>query len=191
MKRNYFCLIGCIIILISCDSFNTKKISNKKVVQTENIETSRLDISQKQSMVQKIYHSTTIKRDTIVNNYHLSYIIRDNDEIITTYPITEGKGLDTVYYAGREVFLDIKYPNGEFLNKKINRSLFASYIPSKEIEKYSIYYFNYERVSKSNEIVFSISLCIPETDICYWFELYISNKNDIKIKNISSDEDDM
>lgn len=31
---------------------------------------------------------------------------------------------------------------------------------------------------------------MPDTDICYWFELPISNKGNIEIKDTTSDEDE-
>jgi hypothetical protein len=106
-----------------------------------------------------------------------------------TLPITDGKGLDTVYYAGKEIELDVKFLKNNILHKMINRELFNSYIPENEIVKYSISYFNVDKVNNTN-IFFTISLCIPETDICYWFELAVSNKGDIEIKEITSDEED-
>jgi hypothetical protein len=194
MKRSSFYLLSLVLAMISCNNTGTKKTSNDVViVSSENIDTSRLNAMQKKPGLQnKVYYSNPIKRDTIVSNYRISYIIQDNNEIITTYPITDGKGLDTVYYAGREIILDVKYTQGEFfLQKKINRAFFSSYIPNKEISNYSISYFNLEQIANDEKIVFSVSLCVPETDICYWFELYVSSGDTIAIKNITLEEEDM
>lgn len=191
MKKIFFYLISLVLIIISCNNSGTNKTSNSIIGSIKSIDTLETESKQEQSVLQKIiHHSNLIKRDTTVKNCHISYIIQDNDEVITTYPVTDGKGLDTVYYAGREIILDIKYSNGEFLNKKINKAFFASYIPNKEMQKYSISYFNLDNVDNNERIVFSISLCIPETDICYWFELYVASKENIKIENVTSDEED-
>jgi hypothetical protein len=120
----------------------------------------------------------------------VSYVIQDNNDIIKTFPITDGKGLDTIYYAGREIILDIKYLQKNILRDVINRYFFSSYIPKEEIEKYSISYFNLDRIDNNEKIFFTISLCVPETDICYWFELSVSNKGDIEIQDTTSDEDE-
>ncbi len=120
----------------------------------------------------------------------MSYVIQDNNDIIKTFPITDGKGLDTIYYAGREIILDIKYLQKNILRDVINRYFFSSYIPKEEIEKYSISYFNLDRIDNNEKIFFTISLCVPETDICYWFELSVSNKGDIEIQDTTSDEDE-
>lgn len=146
---------------------------------------------EEQSFVEKpVFGSDTIKRDTTINCFYVSYIIQDNDDIIETFPIVDGKGLDTVCYAGREIILDVKYKNENILQKKIKRDFFNSYIPKSEIDKYSIYYFKLNRVDKGNRMFFDISLCVPETDICYWFELSISNNGDIEIKDTTLDDDE-
>jgi len=98
--------------------------------------------------------------------------------------------LDTIYYAGREIILDLKYFKKSILSEKINRDFFSSYIPKEEIDKYSISYFNLDSIDNNEKIFFTISLCVPETDICYWFEISVSNKGDIEIQDTTSDEDE-
>lgn len=191
MKKNYFYSIILFFTLTFCNGLGGEKKTNNSnaSVSSEIIDTSKQEPPFKPKRV-KVLHSNSINQDTIVSNYHISYIIQDSDDVIMTYPITDGKGLDTVYYAGKEIVLNIKYLENNILHKKINKYFFSSYIPKKEMEKFSISYFNIDKVDNGKIIFFIISLCIPETDICYWFELSVSNKGDIEIKNTTLDEDE-
>ncbi|RHO50383.1 DUF4738 domain-containing protein [Tannerella sp. AM09-19] len=63
-------------------------------------------------------------------------------------------------------------------------------ISKEKIAKYSICSCNVDSVDKNERIFFNINLCMPDTDICYWFELSISNKGNIEIKDTTSDEDE-
>lgn len=188
MKKIYFYFVIVPLILTSCNSSGSRKEPKSDViVPSEIIDTAKQEQPFSQN---KVFRTNPIKRDTTINNCHISYVIQDNHDIIKTFPIIDGKGLDTVYYAGREIILDIKYLENNILCKKIDRDFFNSYIPKEEIEKYSIYYFNLDRVDNSEKIFFSLSLCMPESDICYWFELSVSNKGDIEIKDTTSDDDE-
>lgn len=190
MKKCYFYSTILFFTLTSCNGLGVeKKTNNSNVfVSSEIINTSKQELS---FAPKKVFHSNSINQDTIVSNYHISYIIQDSDDVIMTYPITDGKGLDTVCYAGKEIVLNIKYLENNILHKKINKYFFSSYIPKKEMEKFSISYFNIDKVDNGKIIFFIISLCIPETDICYWFELSVSNKGDIGINTILDEEEDM
>ena len=152
-------------------------------MSTEIIDT----LKQEQAFLKKkVLTTNSIRKDTVVNNYDVSYMIQDNDDLIKTFPIIDGEGLDTVYYAGKDIIFDIKYSKENILHDIISRDFFNSYIPKEDIEKYSIDYFSLDKVDNSEKIFFTISLCHPDTDICYWFELSVSNKGDIEIKDISS-----
>ena len=187
MRMIFFYTVVFFQALISCNSSGTKKtFKNDEIVSPDTIDKTKQEHS---FFLKRVLGSNPFKRDTTINNYYVSYIIHDNDDVIMTLPITDGKGLDTVYYAGKEIDLDVKFLKNNILHKMINRELFNSYIPENEIVKYSISYFNVDKVNNKN-IYFTISLCIPETDICYWFELAVSNKGDIEIKEITSDEED-
>ena len=184
MKKISLYIVVFILTLTSCNNLGDKRTgSNDAITSSEIIDT----LKQEQSFFKKkVFTTNSIKRDTLVNNYDISYIIQDNEDIIQTFPIIDGKGLDTLYHAGKEVILDIKYSKEDILYKKIGRDFFNSYIPEEEIEQYSISYFSLGKVDNSEKIFFTISLCHPDTDICYWFELSVSNKGNIEIKDISS-----
>lgn len=188
MKRIYFYLVFLFLTLTFCNSPEAKKTHKHDIiVPYDTINTTKRAQS---FLKKKVLSSSPIRRDTTINNYYVSYIIQDNEDVIKTLPVTDGKGLDTVYYAGREVILNIEYLKDNVLHEKINRLFFNSYIPKEEIEKYSISYFNLDRVDNNERFFFTISLCVPETDICYWFELSISNKGNIEIKDTTLDEDE-
>ena len=199
MKIRYFYLISLLVVIVSCNNLGKKQAHSENNVSVESIDTLGVDgaveevdtptinIVKERSMQKKERHAFEgEKQDTVINNIHISYTIQDNDEIITTPHITEE--LDTMCYAGTEVILDVKYPQGDVVYKKINRAFFASYIPNSEIHKYFIHYFKLNKVN-NNELVFSVGLSIPDSDIGYWFELYVTNTDDIKIKEIIEDYD--
>lgn len=188
MKKICLYLVIFILTLTSCNNSGAKRTQKNSdtIVSSEIIDT----LKQEQSFLKKkVITEESIKRDTTVNNYDISYIIQDNDDVIKTFPITDGKGLDTVYYAGREIVLDIKYSKENILYKKISRDFFKSYIPKEEIEKYSITNFSLDKIDNSGKIFFTLNLCVPDTDNCYWFELSVSNKGNIEIKDTTSDKD--
>ena len=199
MKTRYFYLISLLVVIVSCNNLGKKQahsennVSVKKVDtlkadgNVEKIDTPTINIVKERSMQKKERHAFEgEKQDTVINNIHISYTIQDNDEIITTTYRT-GK-LDTLFYPGTEVILDVKYPQEDVVYKKIDRTFFASYIPSTEMTKYSVSYFKLVGVN-NNELIFSISLCMPDSDVCYWFDLYVTNTDDIKIKEIIEDYD--
>jgi len=52
--------------------------------------------------------------DSIIGSYHVLYKTQDNGQIVT-YPITDGKGQDTVYYACGDVILTINKDGKDIL----------------------------------------------------------------------------
>ena len=128
--------------------------------------------------------------DSIIGSYHVLYKTQDNGQIVT-YPITDGKEGNTEYYACGDVILTINKDGKDILlNRKIQRDDFRAFIPEKEIVRYSLSYFSI-REARNNEIVFEISFCVPDTDVCYWFELIVSDNGDVKINEIIVEESDM
>ncbi|MDD3037132.1 DUF4738 domain-containing protein [Bacteroides sp.] len=199
MKKSYFYLLILVAIITACNNLKSKS-SNETEVFTASSDTllivsdDTLDAKRKlkeEKLPEDIYHFETEKQDTIIGDYYISYTIKDNAEIIATYPVVADKGLDTAYYAGREVELNIKCKDTTLLHKQIDKKTFASYIPIEESEKMTIYYFRLEKVNdEKKEITFSINICIPDTDICYSFEINIMNGKDMEIKEVISEEEE-
>lgn len=119
----------------------------------------------------------SFRRDTTVNDYHISYVAQDNEEEVIYYS-------EDHYFVGREIIMDIKYLNDSVLHKKLTRDFFSSYIPKEEIEKYSIHYFSLDSVGHNGNVYFYLNVCQPDTDICYSFQLSVSRTGDIEIRKL-------
>jgi len=124
--------------------------------------------------------------DTTLNeHYRVSYTLHDNNEIIAVYPFVEGKGIDTIYYAGRACHLsifDIKR-NHILIDTEIDKSYFYNLLPQSELANYSICYLRLLYDDEMHDtIVFSTNLCVPDSDICYDFLLYISYDGTITVE---------
>ncbi|MDR0894652.1 MAG: hypothetical protein LBN06_05050, partial [Prevotellaceae bacterium] len=63
-----------------------------------------------------------------------------------------------------------------------------SYIDKDEIYKYGIGHFSIEFVSEDS-ICFYLNVCMPDTDICYDFNLHIAKSGKVNIKELISEED--
>ena len=186
MKRFYFYLMILVVFITSCNNSETKKVATNNIkVSKDTVDTIMAKPEQKQPLVNdKIIHESPIHVDTIINKYHISYILKDNDEIIINN--------SGAVFAGREVLLEIKYDGRRILNQKIDRTDFSSYIPSKEIKNFSILRFRLERVEKDNSLIFWVNICVPDSDYCYQFELNVSSNGSVKTKEIDYEyEEDM
>jgi len=175
-------------IAISCNT-HQKRTSGRKVDDSISA-----NLSEKVKMIeskQKVIHYDLFNEDSIVGSYHILYRSQENGKIVTTYPITDGKGKDTVCYTCQDVVLTIT-KNGKdiLLNRKMQRDDFEIFIPKNEISNYSLSNFSIKEV-RNSETVFDISFCIPETDICYLFELIVSDNGSFKIKEVLEKESDM
>lgn len=124
--------------------------------------------------------------DTTLNErYRVSYTLHDNNDIIAVYPFVEGKGIDTIYYAGRACHLSIFdiERNHILIDTEIDNSYFYNILPQSELANYSICYFKLLYNDEIHDaIVFSTNLCIPDSDICYDFVLYISFDGTVTIE---------
>ncbi|MDR1592542.1 MAG: DUF4738 domain-containing protein [Prevotellaceae bacterium] len=176
-------------ILFAC---NSPKKNNLQEETNNPTDTSSVVKNDTVSLSEKtVHHFEVVTVDTVIGDYRIVYQHQNDNQIVATYLITDGKGKDTVYYANQEILLNIYKENTSVLsNRKIKRENFFSYIPQNEITKYCLTYFQPENVSSDN-IVFSISFCIPDTDVCYWFELTVNTNGQIQIKELEDDEGDM
>lgn len=188
-KKYLFTLMFIIGYLLSSCNGAKNKINDEKVRDSIGV-----DLSVKPAPVEKrhkVIHLESVNVDSIVGGYRILYKTQENGQIVTTYPITDGKGKDTVCYAGQDVMLTINKDGKDIiLNKKIQRDDFRSFIPKNEISKYCISNFKVTDVS-ATEIGFSINFCVPDTDVCYWFELIVSNNGNVKINEVIEKESDM
>lgn len=118
-----------------------------------------------------VVRNETILCDTIIGNFHISYIIVDNDDIVKT---------QFYEYADQSVFLWLKHNDGQTIvsDTEINKYTFASIIPKNEINQYQIVYFRIKKVEE-DKVIFDLNICVPDTDWCYPIELSISKNGDI------------
>jgi hypothetical protein len=190
MNRKYLLILILAVgyLLSSCNG-TKNKINDEKVKDSIGV-----DLSVKPTQVErkhKVIHFESINADSIIGSYRVLYKTQDNGQIVTTYPITDGKGKDTVCYASQDVILTInKDGKNIILNRKIQRDDFRSFIPKNEISKYCISNFKITDVT-TTEIKFSINFCVPDTDVCYWFELIVSDNGNVKINEVIEKESDM
>lgn len=179
MKLIYnYCMIVtlCLWAIISCKSNGTRLVTT--LSESDSVQVDRV-VTHK-----NIYSEPQIKYDTVIDHYHIKYLVCDNDEIIVSYPIIDGKGLDTAYYYGREVIIDIMWKQDVILHQTINKTLFTRYISQQNLPQYSISYFCIKNVN-NDEVTFNVSICIPETDICYWFDLHVNRKGELTVVDIT------
>ena len=177
-----------VVYLVSSCSGTKNKINDENTKDSMGV-----DLSIKPAQVGKELRVIPFEAknvDSIIGSYHVLYKTQDNGQIVT-YPITDGKEGNTEYYACGDVILTINKDGKDILlNRKIQRDDFRAFIPEKEIVRYSLSYFSI-REARNNEIVFEISFCVPDTDVCYWFELIVLDNGDVKINEIIVEESDM
>lgn len=190
MNRKYLFTLMFIVgyLLLSCNG-TKNKINDEKVRDSIGV-----DLSVKPTQVErkhKVIHFESVNVDSIVGSYRVLYKTHDNGQIVTTYPITDGKGKDTVCYASQDIILTINKDGKDIiLNRKIQRDDFRSFIPKNEISKYCISNFKITDITTKG-IKFSINFCVPDTDVCYWFELIVSDNGNVKINEVIEKESDM
>ncbi|MDO9154363.1 MAG: DUF4738 domain-containing protein [Paludibacter sp.] len=191
MNRKYLFTLMLIVeyLLLSSCNGTKNKINNEKARDSIGVGLSVKSIQVERK--QKVIPFEVINVDSVIGSYHILYKTQDNGQIVTTYPITDGKGKDTVYYASQDILLTInKDGKNIILNRKIQRDDFRSFIPKNEISKYCISNFKITDIT-STEVKFSINFCVPDTDVCYWFELIVSDNGNVKINEVIESESDM
>lgn len=135
----------------------------------------------------------TIQQDTIIGNYFISYLIKDNDNIISRQGITSEGDTILLKYPDRSVILNLKRKdNGDTIlsNKEINKYIFESLIPKEDdINQYQLWFFEIKNVDV-DKVTFDLNICIPDTDICYFFNLCVSDDGNITITEIELNEEE-
>jgi len=187
MKKVFiFSKLFTFLILFSCNRTEQKN-TNSSLKDTVTInQCLSVDTIDKKN----IAHFDAIKIDTIISNYNISYLIRDNDDIISRQAVTSKGDSILLEYADRSVFISLTY-NGQAIlsNKEINKQTFASIIPKNEIKQYQLWLFYIKKVEVEG-VLFNVNICMPDTDICYFIALYIAKSGDFTISKIEQYEDE-
>jgi len=176
-----------LFIFFSCDREKQRNVSNLgyKRDSIERYEVVSEDVNKRKNII----HFDAIKVDTIIRDFHISYTIQDNDDIISRQSITcEGDSI-LLEYADRSVFLNL-ICNGQTIlsNKEINKQTFKSIISKDKIEEFQLWFFGIKEVEDEG-VLFNINICIPDTDMCYFLALHISKKGNFLVSEIEMEEE--
>lgn len=175
-----------LFMLFSCSKTAQRNTNNQKSIKDSINQIVSGNIIEKKN----ITHFNTIEIDTVMGDFRISYIIRDNNNVISRQSITSKGDSILLEYADRSVFLDIVYNEQTILsNKEINKDTFKSIIIENEIKQYQLWFFGIKRVEEEG-ILFNVNICIPDTDMCYLIALYISKNGNFIISEIEMDETD-
>lgn len=180
MKKVLILIVG-VMLFFSCNG-TIQKDADKSALGGDSI---------KQSISENdVVHFDAIGVDTVIGDFHISYVNKDNNNIIRRQAVT-GEG-DSVLleYADRSVFLNIHEGRRTILsNKEINKFTFKSIIPKEEIEQYQLWFFQIKKVTNEG-VLFELNICIPDSDICYFFELNITKNGDFTVTEVDPNEEE-
>lgn len=191
MKKNNLLLWMFILGYIASSCSGAKNKKNDYKTTNDSIGVFYNANPKKKECIRHVIHYERLACDSIIGNYHILFKTIENGQVVTTYPVTDGKGRDTVYYASQDVILSIRKGGNDIVSRKtIQLNDFKTFIPKEEISKFNLSNFSIKEV-RDNEIAFDLSFCIPETDIYYPFELIIFDNGNFKITEIVEDESEM
>jgi len=193
MKRSIISILLCVsFILSSCNqgNKNSLRIIEKNTIFKRDNDLKKVSLAIKSKDKNNIVHFSQIKVDSIIGDIHISYIIRDNQNIVSTSSFDDKGNASITNFADRSVFISLRKNNKNILlNKEIKKTDFLSIIPRKEINKYKLSSFQITKVD--NEcVIFFVNICVPDTDNCYALNLVISNDGAFTIKQIDESMED-
>lgn len=121
------------------------------------------------------------ERDTIIEPFHIHYKLIEllNDSIIKVGTLSTGEQVSLTYH-NRIVEINLQYEDKSVLTKRISKEDFLSIIPKNNLKEYQIWNFYIEDVSNDN-VTFSLSICVPDTDNCYFILYKVSKIGEIQI----------
>ncbi len=104
--------------------------------------------------------------DTTINNIRVQTLLRNTDQFIIKGDTTKS---NFMRYFVDELILNLAVNSEIIQNRKlIQRTDFDEYIQEEDLPEYSIQNYRFIE-SNSNETVFYLTICQPDTDICYRF----------------------
>jgi hypothetical protein len=193
MKRSIYSTLLCVgFILSSCNqgNKNSLRIIEKDIISKRDSDLKKDSIDNKSKNKNNIVHFSPIKVDTIIGDIHISYLIQDNENIISTTSYDDKGNISITSFADRSVFISLRKNNKNILlNKEIKKTDFVSIIPRKEINKYKLSSFQITKID-NEEVTFFVNYCVPDTDDCYALNLVISNDGAFTVKQIDESVED-
>lgn len=166
-----------LLFSISCD--HQKKTGNKEVVEnstkSDELSFQEIDLNDlylestetfKTREKENVISSPPVFLDTTTNNIRIQTLLKNTDQTIIRGNTTNSNF--TKYFVD-ELILNLAVKDKIIHARKlIQRSDLYEYIPDTDLPKYSITRYRLIE-SNSNETVFALMLCQPDTDICYRF----------------------
>jgi hypothetical protein len=196
MKMKVVNLLLCVgFLVLSCNRINKNSsqadTKNDTVVRGNKVSATNLVANERKNDSidrNNVVHFNTVKVDTIIEDIHISYVVRDNNGIVSARSYDDKRNPVITNYADRSVFISLKRNNKNILsNREIKKTDFRSIISNKKINKYNITSFQIETITKKG-ISFFVNICIPDTDICYPLDLFVSNEGVFTIKEKNEGE---
>ncbi|TJZ53557.1 DUF4738 domain-containing protein [Sphingobacterium olei] len=156
--------------------------SNDSVENKNEVEkSSSSNIDSNKEIADTYTQNIVSKRDTMVDNYSIRFkILQLRTEIASKNQMLDSKAFDN------EIILTILAGNDKIIEQHINKEDFKEFIPAEEMIYYQLSVFDFESYM-NEEFCFFVNVCVPDTDICYTFNLFI-DKNGKKRSVILEDE---
>lgn len=193
MKRSIFITLLCVcFVLSSCNQGNKSslRITEKDTISKRDSDLKKDSLAKKSKDKNNTVHFSPIKVDTIIGDVHISYLIKDNENIVSTTSFDDKGNVSITSYADRSVFISLRKNNKNILlNKEIKKTDFISIIPRKEINKYKLSSFQITKVDNEG-VIFFVNICVPDTDNCFALNLVISNDGTFSVKQIDESMED-
>lgn len=181
--RKIFFLISVLLLIPGC---NNNKENNQAVV-SENITTNGNETEGADTAKEvkdpnlNIVYIDDFKWDTIVDNYQISCLIKDTEDLIPTND-------DSMFFAAREATLDIRFKDKQLTPIIISRSTLLRHLKIEEnkMEQYDLCTIHFEGI-ENGDVVLSCNCCINDTDMCVDFKLYINEKGKLEIRDVTEE----
>lgn len=134
------------------------------------------------------YTSNYSKGDTTIENYKMSCLIRPNGEFLPAY-----YDEDSIAYVNEntEFIINTLYKDSVILTANLTRERFKELmgLPEEHFLKYTFLNVDNFKVDKDT-FKMEISLCIPDTDLFFLFELSIANNGVLSISDVTPYDDE-
>jgi hypothetical protein len=148
--------------------------SSESFLHNENMEDSFNAI---QGHLDTFFHDAEIEIfDTIIDDYTISSILSgDTGYTIKKSWIDNDTAIDK--YPNQKACIILKKNSTIFYENCFTKYSFPSILlEEKNIQNYILVYYRFDRIENDN-IIFYTSICIPDTDICYFLDVSISSKD--------------
>lgn len=186
----FLLFIGCVEKNKSTQNTYHKSEKNRTVMQpkhkgqVENRESQYSQIDKKHG----ISSYPQIDVDTIIDDVYIKYSLQDNQNTFSD-TIVAGDGKREVhYYADRSLLLNVERKGKTILREKVfDKSSFASIVPKSELGKNLISFVAIRHVLDMSITLF-MTICKPDSDVCYFIEMSISNDGKVTLKELDESE---